>query len=355
MMLRVCHVCSSLSQGGLARVVVDLGAEPMKGVELSLIATAFPGVHWPERGGAWARRTVIQRRSKLARYGELFRLFRSWKPQVVHSHHEAYAPIIARCARVPVRVETIHNATAWRSLGHPLVHAARRRCVTRYVAVSDGLRSQLVGDGILPAASVVALPNGVSVGPSLLSRPLRNPITIGTVARFDREKGLEFLLDAFASLRPSYPGARLLLVGDGPSRSALAAHIAALGLNGAVILPGYVADTRAFLRRMDLFVLPSLDETFGLALAEAMAEGVPVVASDLPGPASLCGHEREGLLVPPGDAAAIADACRRLLDDPNLRARLTHAAYNRVKSEFSLERTREAHRELYLSLLGHAA
>lgn len=336
----------------MARIVLDLGAKEMPGVELYLAATAFPGEHWPTDSGAWRERTAIGETHKAARYLALFRLLRTWKPHVVHSHQEAYAPVVARCAGVPVRVETIHAGPFWEKLGHPLVRQLRKAAVTRHVAVSEGLRADLVARGLLLPAQVTAIPNGVDVG-ELRQRPIVDDApVIGTVARFDADKGLESLTRAFAVLRREYPGARLVLVGDGPYRPVLEALIRELGLGGAVSLPGYVPDPRAHLRELDLFVLPSLHEGFGLALAEAMAEGVPVVASDLPGPASLCRHEREGLLVRPGDAAAIAVACRRLLADAPLRERMRRAAYDRVASEFSVERMLQAHLDLYRSLLG---
>jgi glycogen(starch) synthase len=248
-------------------------------------------------------------------------------------------------------VETIHSAVNWRELGHPVVRRSRRSAVTQHVAVSDGLRDELIAGGELSAAEVTAIPNGIRVGefrtpPAIIRFP-----TLGTAARFDRGKGLEYLLEAFRELRRAWPQARLVLAGDGPTRADLVELVNAHDLAPAVEMPGYVPDLRAVLRQLDVFVLPSLHEAFGLALGEAMAEGVPVVASNLPGPASLCRDGQEGLLVPPADARAIAAACARLLADAELRGRLARGGYERVRSQFTLARMGQAHLALYRGLL----
>lgn len=349
-LVRVCHVCSSLSAGGMARAVLELGERAPEGTEMDLVATAFPGIHWPAEGGAWRRRAVIGKGSRVSRYAALYRLLRAWRPHVVHAHQEAYAPIVARLARVPVCVETIHSAPFWRTLGHPVVRRLRRRCVTCHIAVSEGLRAELVERGELRAEEVAAIPNGVRPGRFREPRRTEAPI-LGTVARLDAGKGIAHLVRAFAGLRERWPGARLIVAGDGPERGAIEALVAELGLREAVELPGYVDDPRRVLRQLDLFVLPTLHEAFGLAIAEAMAEGVPVVATRLAGPASLCRHGMDGWLVPPGDPEALRAACERLLEDLDLRASLARTAWRRVTTEFTVDRMREAHAELYRRLL----
>ena len=348
--ITVVQVCSSLSAGGLARIVLDLGGLPPERIRQSLIATVFPGIHWPQEAGGWADRIVIHRHGKFARYFELYKILRRVRPVIVHAHHEAYAPIIARLASVPVRIETIHSALHWLNLGHPLVRLLRRRSVTRHVAVSSGLRDELVGCGALRSDEVVAIPNGVPVGDMVpADRSLETPI-IGTVSRLDPDKGLQALIRAFASIRNEWPQARLLLVGDGPGRHELEMLVEELGLGCCVEMPGYVNDPERWMRSFHIFVLPSLHEAFGLTLAQAMSLGVPVVSSDLPGPASICRGGIEGLLVPPGDAEAIATACRELLRDADLRNRLRRAARLRVEQYFSLERMREDYLALYTRL-----
>jgi len=332
-------------------VVLDLGEGLAPHAELSLACTAFPGPHWPGEGRGWSRRVIPKGGSRWVRYAGLFRFLRAWRPDVVHSHQEAWAPLLAAWAGVPVRVETVHSGPFWRQFGQRAVRERRRRAVTQHVAVSAGLREELIAAGDLQRDEVTAIPNGVRIGSYRAPHAQLQAPIIGTVARFDADKGLDHLVRAFAEIRREWPGARLILAGEGPYRPALEALIGDLDLGTAVELPGHVADLRTVWRRLDLFVLPSLHEAFGLALAEAMAEGVPVVASNLPGPASLCADGREGLLVPPGDAAPIAEACRRLLRDAELRARLSRAAYQRVRADFSLAGMCEAHLQLYRTLL----
>src|SRR2546425_12170435 len=96
--VKVCQICSSLSGGGLARVILNLGPSLAEQVDLSIIATAFPGYHWPSTKGPWTRRVVLCERTRFGRYHALYRLLRDWRPDVVHCHQEAYAPIVAKWA-----------------------------------------------------------------------------------------------------------------------------------------------------------------------------------------------------------------------------------------------------------------
>jgi glycosyltransferase involved in cell wall biosynthesis len=148
------------------------------------------------------------------------------------------------------------------------------------------------------------------------------------------------LLDAMAALARSHPEARLTLVGDGPDRAALEARAAELGLENRVTFAGYrdqdgVAEALA---GSDIFVLPSFAEGLPVVLMEALAARCAVVATRIAGIPELVRHGETGLLVPPGEAAALAQAVAQLLDDPALRARLAEAGRAAVEAEFDLGR-----------------
>lgn len=168
-------------------------------------------------------------------------------------------------------------------------------------------------------------------------------------------KGLQILLQAMTKVR-----GRLLIAGRGPHRARLEARAHQLGVADRVTFVGEVSETqrRLLLHACDVFVLPSLDrsESFGIAQLEAMACGKPVVSSDLPtGVRVVNRHERTGLLVPPGDPDALADALNRLLGDEALRTALGQAARVRVEREFSLEVMIERTLAIYDEVLSHRA
>jgi GalNAc-alpha-(1->4)-GalNAc-alpha-(1->3)-diNAcBac-PP-undecaprenol alpha-1,4-N-acetyl-D-galactosaminyltransferase len=150
----------------------------------------------------------------------------------------------------------------------------------------------------------------------------RRVIAIG---RFVDQKGFDMLLDAFAAVVAD--GSRsdwtLEILGDGPDRPDLEARARALGIADRVRMPGVVSDVAALLAGSEIFVLSSRYEGFPLVLCEAMAAGVPSIAFDCPsGPSELIRHRTDGILVPPGDVAALAASLGELMDDPELRSRL---------------------------------
>jgi len=159
------------------------------------------------------------------------------------------------------------------------------------------------------------------------------------VGRLDEIKGVPLLLDAVAAVRAHFPDVQLTLVGDGPDRVALEASVQRLGLTGCVTFTGYrtQAEVREILGTADVFVLPSFFEGIPVSLMEAMAGGVPVVASNLPGIAELVDDGVSGRLVRSGDTDALAAAIDGLLGDEELRARMGAAGRAKVADEFDLE------------------
>ena len=157
-----------------------------------------------------------------------------------------------------------------------------------------------------------------------------------TVGRLVPRKGHRTLIDAMVRVTERLPDARLVIVGDGPERAALAAYVENRGLGSAVQFAGTVYPTTELLADADLFVFPSLVEPQGLALLEAYAAAVPVVASRTGGIPEMLEDGQDGLLVEPGNARALADAILRMIEDPGLRQRAVASARKRVRS-FNVE------------------
>ena len=148
-----------------------------------------------------------------------------------------------------------------------------------------------------------------------------------TLGRLQKVKGHDQLIDAFALVAARFPDWDLHIHGDGPERNPLGARIRGKGLEGRVFIGRTSPDVGNLLGEADLFVLPSRVEGFPNALAEAMASGLPVISFDCAsGPAELIRQDLDGLLVPPGDVAALAQAMARLMADPADRARLAARA-----------------------------
>jgi glycosyltransferase involved in cell wall biosynthesis len=162
-------------------------------------------------------------------------------------------------------------------------------------------------------------------------------VVIGTLANLRPEKGLLHLVTAAAFIRERYD-TRVSIWGEGPMRAELAAAVRDLGLDDVVALRGGTEQPERALAELDVFVQPSFTEATSNVLLEAMAMGLPVVATDVGGTAAIIEHEVTGLLVPAGDSAALAKAVIRLAETPELAGRLGTAARARVRARFGMGR-----------------
>lgn len=179
---------------------------------------------------------------------------------------------------------------------------------------------------------------------------------VGMVSRLSPEKGPQDLIAAAPRIFQEIPEARLLIVGDGASRSDLQRQAASLGIAGRIIWAGRLPkqDVYRHLKLMDVVVAPSHFEGFGLATAEAMAMSKPVVASDIDGLREVVVQNQTGLLTPVEDSPALASAVIELLRSPQLRSRFGQAGRERVELEFSLDVFANRHVRLYAALAGAA-
>jgi glycosyltransferase involved in cell wall biosynthesis len=174
------------------------------------------------------------------------------------------------------------------------------------------------------------------------------------VGRLAPEKGLTFLIRGWTSVRKAFPEARLILVGEGPERPVLEAEAGALDLrvgpNQAIEFRGAVADVTAALRNADLFVLPSLEEGMSIALLEAMALGIPLVASSIPGNRRLVSDFKHGRLAPAEDPQALARVITEQWGNYDRAFHMSRAARSRVQSEFSITAVARRHMKLFESI-----
>ncbi|MFM9889556.1 MAG: glycosyltransferase [Rickettsiales bacterium] len=246
---------------------------------------------------------------------------------------------------VPVRWPVVMNLRAGRKLSHQLaafdtifLHGNRASRLTRRlrpgpavwaVAHSRFFRLEPHFTGIIALSETAAkalaqrTPLPITVIPNLVRLPevtprpsWRQPVVIGALGRFSHEKGFDLLLDAFALLRTRGVAAQLVIGGDGALAPALKAQATKLGIHDAVEWLGWVEDKAAFFASIDLFCLPSRTESFPITLMEAMGHGLPVIATDCGGPASMLGAHAEGMLCAI-HAPALAEALVRALADPD--------------------------------------
>jgi glycosyltransferase involved in cell wall biosynthesis len=190
---------------------------------------------------------------------------------------------------------------------------------------------------IVSGAPVHVVHPGIDVGRWSPGSERADTIVIGTARRLIPVKGIIHLVRAFAVLWSEFPDMRLEIAGDGPERGAIEAEAARLGVADRVTMLGWRADLPAVVSSWSVFVLPSIEEGFGIAAAEAMAAGLPVVATNVGGLPELVVDGETGYLVPPADPEALAAGIRRLLLSPEQRSAFGAAGRARVERSFSVE------------------
>jgi glycosyltransferase involved in cell wall biosynthesis len=179
----------------------------------------------------------------------------------------------------------------------------------------------------------------------------QSPVAVYT-GRLHESKGLRDLVRAWPIVMLRWPQARLWLIGDGPDREELFELILDLGLRDAVFMPGAFDDVQDVLAAADVFVLPSYEEGMSLSLLEAMARGVPVVASDIPGNRLLVDHQDHGLLAPLRDPVRLAQTIHEVFAAPRAAQRRAQLAHDRVRERYSLRHMAETHLALFETLIG---
>jgi glycosyltransferase involved in cell wall biosynthesis len=260
----------------------------------------------------------------------------------------------ARMARVPVIIGSQRQLGDLLSWAQSLAQAAVFHLCDRVVCNSRAAADRLVEEG-LSECKVVVIGNGLppsAFAETLPARP-RPPglLRVGMIARMNAwYKNHRIFLRAAARLRGKFPVLEIVLVGDGPLRPELEREAENLGLGGQVCFLGDRRDIPAILASLDVSVLPSTSESLSNVILESMAAGLPVVASRVGGNPELV-TENEGILVAPDQEEDLAAAIERLLRDPTLRAELGRSARRFAQANFTLERTRKRHEELYCEVL----
>jgi len=260
-----------------------------------------------------------------------------------------FAQPAAALARVPARIANRREVNPGRSAHEIVAQRFSYACAHRVVA-NCGAAAERLRDELVPARKISVVANGLD----LAGYPPRGPIArvrrVAMVANLRPEKGQDVLLDAAATVVRHFPDARFTLVGGGPEREALRARAESLGLTTAVTFVGHCEDVPGQLADADMFVLPSRSEAFPNAVLEAMAVGLPAIASRVGGLLEVIEDGRTGLLVPPGDSSALATAICRLMANAAEAAQLGAAARARAAT-YSFTRMVGKFEEIYLTEL----
>lgn len=300
----------------------------------------------------------------------LRRALKSRRIDIIHAHNgrtalaAALAVTLARRGRFLMTQHflTPNHATQSGVKGavSAVAHAWVSRRAAKFVAISGAVRDTMLERGEVISEKIVVVLNGV---PDAANRVLdsrqstrenfgagERPLVV-CAARLASEKGLETLISAIEIVRQSCPEVLCLVAGEGDLHDALQQQIDAAQLGENFRLLGFQDNVFPLVRAADLFVLPSLNEPFGLSIIEAMALEKPVVATRAGGPLEIVADEESGILVAPSNAAEMARAISRLLDDETLRAQMGVTARARYCELFTAKRMAHEMAKTYAELI----
>ncbi len=281
------------------------------------------------------------------------RMFGQWcrdrRIALVHTA-ELYSNIIflpaAALAGVPVRIGSRREIAAGKTRGQIALQRAAYGCAHHIVANAEAVATRLRREWV-PAQRISVIPNGLDLS-RFSPRPLPTTLTrIAMVANLRPGKGHDTLIDALPLLLARFPDVRVDLIGNGTERAALEQRVGARGLASVIRFVGHAEDVGAHLSESHLFTLPSESEAFPNAVLEAMAAGLPVVSTAVGGIREVVEHGRTGLLVPPRDPRALADALASLIADPTRAQALASQGRALVERRYSFDRMVRSMEDLY--------
>ena len=360
-MIRVAYVIWSLGLGGAEQVVIRLAAGLDRSrFEPIIMCLDEAGVFAEQAGRAGIDLMVLHKRGPfdLRVLGRLVNAYRQRRIDVVHTHlwgANVWGRIAARLAGVRTVIATEHNVDTWKRGYHFAMDRLLARWTTTLVAVSQQVREFYEQRGVGRGRWRVIY-NGVEV-PSEGTRhrngsyqewgiASHEPV-VGLIGRLAPAKRPDLFVEAVARAVRDLPQLKALIVGDGPMRPQVEAQVTRLGLTGRIILTGTRQDVPRLVAGLDALVFSSEREGLSMAMLEAMAAGVPVIATRVGGTPELIESGVSGILVEPGRADALATELVALLQTPATVTQLGDAARRRVAERFSLRAMVQTYETLY--------
>jgi len=365
--LKVLQLISSGGYYGAENMLLNLCASQDK-AECRNSLLIFYNVHAPNvefyerarRRGISVRMVHCRGRADLRAVQQIKEYIREDAVDLLHTHGykaDLYGYLSARSAGKPI-VATCHNwvgGTAALGIYNHLDRMVLKR-FNAIASVSDAVSERLLKSGI-PAGKIKAIANGIDVeaferSQSLPEFRVSGGKIIGVVARLDLQKGFEYLLAAIRELSNFFYGLKVVIIGEGPDRTAIEQMIERYGLQHTVVLAGQQSNMPGIYASIDIFVLPSLNEGLPMTLLEAMAASRPIIATRVGAIPNVIEDGKTGLLVNPRDTAGLRDAIARLLADADLCRRMGAQAHEWVARHYTSGAMARQYRLMYEEVLG---
>jgi len=374
--MRVLHIIKVTRISGAERHLLMLLPALMRaGVDIQLLLLVEPDkpmddmVALAQTSGIPTQRETIHRDFSPGLIWRLRRIIKAMQPDIVHTHlihADTHGIIAAWLAGVHTILTGRHNDDDFRTQGRiRLLNALLWRLASGGIAISQAIMQFCIEVENAPPEKLrvveyglkyeTATPQQITAARQDLRAELSLPndaVLIGMASRLVEQKGITYALQAFARVKAAYPHSYLVIAGDGELRSALVEEATELDIRGRTIFLGWRPDMMRIMAAYDIFLLPSLWEGFGLVLLEAMSRRLPIIASAVSAIPEVVADGETGLLVPPRDPDALAEALRILLSDRLLRLHMGMVGEDRLETHFGHARMANATHQVYREFLG---
>jgi glycosyltransferase involved in cell wall biosynthesis len=370
--LKVIHIIGGGEFGGAEKHILNLaGASDLFKVDYTVCCLfSAPFADIASDAGISALSIPMSHKADFKVVGKLARVIMEGNFDLVHTHGvraNLLGRLAARQAGKRKVITTVHSLLekdypgVVSRLANSWAERSTRGLTDHFIAVSQGLRDRLVCGGI-PAKEVTVIYNGISleeIRPSSEPGAARKKMgffpetpLVGIVARLHSVKGHSHFLEAARSILEQRPEVRFLVVGAGPHRPVLEKMAGSFGITDQVVFTGFIDDVYSLMADLDLLVISSLWEGFGLTAIEAMALGVPVVATEVGGLPEVVLHGETGLLVPPANPVALARNILWMLDHPGEASSMAEKGGQIVREKFTSTVMARRTEELYRRVAG---
>jgi len=362
----VVHVIDELPPDGAERLIVDVLSNRSERFRYSVVCLVAGGVMVAELNGMNVPVAILDRRRgfDVGTIPVLMRWLYRNDVAVVHTHlyaADSYGRVAAWLLGIKGRFSTRHNTSAWKGTMRQMLARTIALTSTKLIACGAEIGVRMVEQERIPGRLVTVIPNGIDLRRLERARreALRNELRIapctvllGVVGRLHPQKGHLVLIEALAALKMRTDRFVCVIAGSGELHEEIAASIRQQGLVDTVSMLGQRNDIPDVLAALDVFVMPSLWEGLPMALLEAMALAKPAVASAVGAIPDAIETGVNGVLVPAGDANALAQALREIVNDDAKRRMLGANARNTVVKKFNAADTASAYEALYAAALG---
>jgi len=356
--IKLALVLCGLAYGGAERLVLDLIKKLNRDLfSVYLITVKGGGGLLEEFQKTGSNIYLLNKKSKLGllTLWRLKKYFQKERIQIVHTHlfaGDTWGRIAAIMAKVPYLISTEHNINLDEGWLKKMIKRWLAQFTHKIIAVSGAVKDYQINTEKIPAKKIQVIYNGIDLTrfPYRGSYRLTQPITLGVIGRLEKQKGQMVALKSLPRILQNYPQTKLLIVGNGSQQPALKKMAEKLNIEKNVSWQRPQENVGALLDQLDILLIPSLWEGLGIIAIEALATGLPVIGSRLPGLQEVIIDNQTGLLVPAANHELLANRVMELIDRPQIINNLRPRGRSRAESIFNIEKTAAAYQKIYLDL-----